>query len=85
MKKADNFSPAKWLVENKLTSQSKLNEEVSNDVKQFLRNRYRVLLTRFRHGMVIWIPEGSDVDLTRSKTLIDDTYNLFKDLGLREI
>jgi hypothetical protein len=26
MKKADNFNPAKWLVENKLTSQSKLNE-----------------------------------------------------------
>ena len=27
MKKADNFDPAKWLVENKLTSQSKLNKE----------------------------------------------------------
>jgi type III secretory pathway component EscV len=26
MKKADNFNPAKWLVENKLTSQSKMNE-----------------------------------------------------------
>jgi hypothetical protein len=61
-------------------------QNVSNyDVKQFLKNRYRVLLTRFRHGMVIWIPEGSDVDLTRSKTLIDDTYHLLKNLGLREI
>jgi hypothetical protein len=35
--------------------------------------------------MVIWIPEGSDVDLTRSKTLIEDTYHLLKNLGLREI
>ena len=26
MKKADNFNPGKWLVENKLTSQSNLNE-----------------------------------------------------------
>jgi hypothetical protein len=26
MKKADNFNPGKWLVENKLTNQSKLNE-----------------------------------------------------------
>jgi hypothetical protein len=26
MKKADNFNPAKWLVENKITFQSKLNE-----------------------------------------------------------
>jgi hypothetical protein len=26
MKKADNFNPAKWLVENKITFQSNLNE-----------------------------------------------------------
>ena len=26
MKKADNFNPGKWLVENKITTQSKLNE-----------------------------------------------------------
>jgi hypothetical protein len=26
MKKADNFNPAKWLVENKITTQSRLNE-----------------------------------------------------------
>jgi hypothetical protein len=28
MKKADNFDPGKWLVENKLTNQSCLNETV---------------------------------------------------------
>lgn len=27
MKKADNFDPSKWLVENKITTQSRLNEE----------------------------------------------------------
>jgi hypothetical protein len=26
MKKADNFNPGNWLVENKLTNQSQLNE-----------------------------------------------------------
>jgi hypothetical protein len=26
MKKADNFDPSKWLVENKITTQSRLNE-----------------------------------------------------------
>jgi hypothetical protein len=31
MKKADNFNPGKWLVENKLTNQSKLNELTVND------------------------------------------------------
>jgi hypothetical protein len=28
MKKADNFNPGKWLVENKITTQSKLNEGI---------------------------------------------------------
>ena len=55
------------------------------DVKQFLKNRYRVLLTRFRHGMVIWVPEGSDKDKTRSKDLIDDTYSLLKNFGIKEL
>lgn len=31
MKKVDNFNPGQWLVENKLTNQSKLNEMVVND------------------------------------------------------
>ena len=26
MKKADNFDPSKWLIENKITTQSRLNE-----------------------------------------------------------
>jgi hypothetical protein len=32
MKKADNFDASKWLIENKITTQSKLNEKESNDV-----------------------------------------------------
>jgi hypothetical protein len=35
MKKADNFNPGKWLVENKITFQSRLNELLdSNKIKQ---------------------------------------------------
>jgi hypothetical protein len=30
MKKADNFDAKKWLVENKITTQSRLNEDESN-------------------------------------------------------
>jgi hypothetical protein len=30
MKKADNFNPIKWLVENKITTQSRMNEEQGN-------------------------------------------------------
>ncbi len=56
-----------------------------HDVKQFLKNRYRVLLTRFRHGMVIWVPEGDDKDKTRPNKMIDDTFNLLKSFGLKEL
>ena len=56
-----------------------------DDVKQFLKNRYRVLLTRFRHGMVIWVPEGDDKDKTRPNKMIDDTYDLLRNFGLKEL
>ena len=39
-----------------------------NEVKQkYLKNAYRVLLTRARQGMVIYVPLGSDQDSTRSR------------------
>ena len=35
MKKADNFDPSKWLVENKITFQSRLNEnEEESEIKK---------------------------------------------------
>lgn len=44
MKKVDKFDPGKWLVENKITSQSRLKEEVSNDVKQYLNQQFETYL-----------------------------------------
>ncbi len=32
MKKADNFNPGKWLVENKITTQSRLNEALAGQM-----------------------------------------------------
>ena len=43
MKKADNFDPSKWLVENKLTTQSRLNEE------ETLTPAQRAALTRAKN------------------------------------
>jgi hypothetical protein len=37
MKQADNFSPSKWLVENKITFQSKLNENKSHTASSLLK------------------------------------------------
>jgi hypothetical protein len=46
---------------------------------------YRVLLTRGRQGVVIFIPEGDDSDPTRQKTYYDQTYEFLKSCGINEI
>lgn len=51
----------------------------------YLKNAYRVLLTRARQGMVLVVPEGSDSDPTRSSDFYDPTYNHLKSLGLDEL
>ena len=48
----------------------------------YLRNAYRVLLTRARQGMVIFIPEGDDSDPTRSPSYYDSTFRYLSGLGL---
>lgn len=47
----------------------------------YLRNAYRVLLTRARQGMVIFIPYGDDSDLTRQCNFYNGTYNYLKEIG----
>lgn len=41
----------------------------------FIANSYRVLLTRARQGMIVFVPEGSDVDETRFRNFYDGTYS----------
>ena len=55
----------------------------SEDRKLYLKNAYRVLLTRARQGMVIFIPEGSDTNQTRKREWYDRTYKYLTDLGMR--
>lgn len=59
--------------------------ERQQERKQFIKNKYRVLLTRAREGMVIFIPKGSDDDHTRPKTNYDSTFNYFVKLGVSEL
>ena len=53
--------------------------------KLYLKNAYRVLLTRARQGMVIVVPKGNIEDHTRLPEFYDDTYKYFKKIGLKEI
>lgn len=68
-----NFSGDKW-------------KNCSNEEKRlYLKNSYRVLLTRARQGMAIFIPKGSTYDATRNPEIYDGIYNYLKDIGLEEI
>lgn len=53
--------------------------------KEYLKNTYRVLLTRARQGMVLFIPEGDAIDHTRPREFYDGTWSYLKSLGIEEI
>ena len=55
-----------------------------DDRKRYLLNAYRVLLTRARQGMVIFVPPGDDADPTRNAALYDQTYTYLSGLGIGE-
>lgn len=57
----------------------------SSEITNYLINSYRVLLTRARQGMVIYIPFGNNDDITRPDFMYDGTFNFFKSLGIKEI
>jgi hypothetical protein len=67
------FKGTKWL---------NINQEISQN---YLKNTYRVLLTRARQGMVIYLPEGSNLDKTRPSHFYEETWNYFKEIGIEEI
>jgi hypothetical protein len=55
------------------------------DNRNYLRNAYRVLLTRARQGMVIFVAPGSPSDLTRPPEFYDSTFNYLHELGIPEV
>ena len=56
---------------------------VSSDERRlYLKNAYRVLLTRARQGMAIFIPEGSCDDQTRKPEWYDGVFEYLKSVGI---
>lgn len=54
--------------------------------REYVKNAYRVLLTRARQGMVVFIPEGKyPPDETRRPEFYDNTFEFLKSIGLTEI
>lgn len=59
---------------------------VSSDERRlYLKNAYRVLLTRARQGMAIFVPEGSSDDQTRKPEWYDGIFNYLYEIGIQEI
>jgi len=48
----------------------------------YLKNAYRVLLTRARQGMIVFVPPGDDRDPTRPPSFYDPTYEYLLKCGL---
>jgi hypothetical protein len=53
--------------------------------KLYLKNAYRVLLTRARQGMVIVVPEGDMEDPTRTPAFYDPTFHYLAEIGFEVI
>ena len=51
----------------------------------YLTNAYRVLLTRARQGMVIFVPKGSTEDHTRDPAYYDGTYSFLRRCGIPDL
>jgi hypothetical protein len=53
--------------------------------QRYLCNAYRVLLTRARQGMVIYVPAGDARDPTRAPEFYDGTFRYLTEIGMAEI
>lgn len=72
------FDGTKWTYNNFVgTRWQKIN---SDDKKLYLKNAYRVLLTRARQGMAIYVPEGDVMDDTRPPEYYDKTYEYLQSI-----
>lgn len=57
----------------------------STDNILYLKNAYRVLLTRARQGFVIFVPRGDETDMTAKPEYYDGIYRYLKSVGIKEL
>jgi DUF2075 family protein len=66
--KTSRFSGTSWNIAN-------------GDRRRFIVNSYRVLMTRAREGMIIWVPKGDANDSTREIKSLDATAEFLESCG----
>jgi hypothetical protein len=68
-----NFSGTRW-------------QTVHNESqKRYVANAYRVLLTRARQGLIVFVPRGDPEDPSRPPSFYDGIYSFLSDCGIREL
>ncbi|MBX3403997.1 MAG: DUF2075 domain-containing protein [Phycisphaeraceae bacterium] len=55
------------------------------EIQTYLKNAYRVLLTRARQGMVIVVPESDPDDPTRAAEIYDPTFEYLRSIGIKQL
>lgn len=75
------FRGTKWCLVSKSTNP----EPCADDRFIRIQNKYRVLLTRFRKAMVIFVPTGSSEDQTRDPDDLDSVYNYLMGCGVKPL
>lgn len=63
------FSGTKW-------------KDATDDRAVRIQNKYRVLMTRAREGLVIWVPEGDASDPTQNVAMMNDTADYLISCGV---
>ena len=58
---------------------------LSLDRQRYLKNAYRVLLTRARQGMIVVVPSGDSEDPTRRPSFYDATFEYLQQAGMSVI
>ena len=61
---------------------SKWQNVKQESVQAYTLNRYRVLLTRARNGLIIWVPPGDMNDPTRDPSRFDRVYEVLRQAGV---
>ena len=74
------FEQGRW-THHRFTS-TQWNRVVKPANRGYLKNAYRVLLTRARQGMVLYVPHGSPDDATRLPKFYDGTFAYLEELGI---
>jgi len=77
------FSGDKW--ENWSFRGSKWQRIKKEERQMYQKNAYRVLLTRARQGMVLFVPKGNDSDKTRPTMYYDNTFRYLQRIGIQEL